>query len=282
MAKVIQLHKAGDSEEKWMPKTYSSCVDMTTYVPSSSANKIYFPIETSDNLNNALNKIVNEVTDHTQPKLKSGSSGTVLFTINGSPNQPVHFGDTITISGGGGGSGTVTTSGTPTTNTLAKFTGSTIIGNSAITETMSGSSVSHVNVSSALCVGTTTLTSGLKLQVEGNVYASGSVTCAASSSDKRLKTDVKPFKGLDIIEIMDYVQFKWNDDAVKLNNEYFKKNTINYGVIAQDVEGVIDDLVFDMPNGYKGVRYEKLIPIMAQAIKELKSEIDELKQQLKK
>lgn len=171
--------------------------------------------------------------------------------------QAIRIGDQLYKfpSGGGGGSGTVDTG---TTNQLAIYTGTNKVAGCA-----------NVTFSSNT------------LNVAGSVVATGNVTCLANSSDKRLKTDIEPFKGLDIIGNLNFVKFKWNDTACGLNGCY-KSDNVNYGVIAQDSEGVIDGFVFDMAGGYKGVRYEKLIPIMAQAIKELKGEIEELKQQLKK
>ena len=50
------------------------------------------------------------------------------------------------------------------------------------------------------------------------------------------------------------------------------------GVIAQEVEALgLPGLTNTRVDGYKAVRYEKLIPVLIEAIKELKSEIEELK-----
>jgi len=60
-----------------------------------------------------------------------------------------------------------------------------------------------------------------------------------------------------------------------LNNN---KNTSskNYGVIAQELEEILPDLVHET-NGYKSVDYLQLFGIMLAAIKELKQEINEFK-----
>lgn len=116
------------------------------------------------------------------------------------------------------------------------------------------------------------------LSTDGNFCAKGGVTAlVTSSSDKRLKKNIKPFNATEIVNKLKPVQFEWNNKAKKYNDNF--KDGKNYGLIAQDSDGIIDDLVFDLPDGkgYKGVRYEKLIPILLQAIKELKQEINDLK-----
>jgi len=118
----------------------------------------------------------------------------------------------------------------------------------------------------------------------GNLSSSGYVTALVSnSSDKRLKKEIKPFNAKQIIDKLKPVEFEWNKKANKYNNN-LELNKKNYGLIAQDSDGIIDNLVFDLPDGkgYKGVRYEKLIPILLQAVKEQQKEIDELKQIIKK
>jgi hypothetical protein len=49
------------------------------------------------------------------------------------------------------------------------------------------------------------------------------------------------------------------------------------GVIAQEIEEVLPELVQTRDNGYKAVKYEKMVAFLIQAVKELKAEIEELK-----
>ena len=117
----------------------------------------------------------------------------------------------------------------------------------------------------------------------GNFYAVGAVTALqSSSSDKRLKKNIKSFNAKQIIDKLNPLEFEWNKKANKYNSN-LELNKKNYGLIAQDSDGIIDNLVFDLPDGkgYKGVRYEKLIPILLQAVKEQQKEIDELKRKIK-
>lgn len=112
-------------------------------------------------------------------------------------------------------------------------------------------------------------------EFRGNITAQGEVT-AYSSSDKRLKSNITPLtSSLSIIDKINPVSFNWNDKAVELNNT---KNTLskNYGVIAQELEEVLPDLVHTT-NGYKSVDYIQLIGVLLSAVKELHNEIKELK-----
>jgi uncharacterized protein YlzI (FlbEa/FlbD family) len=49
------------------------------------------------------------------------------------------------------------------------------------------------------------------------------------------------------------------------------------GVIAQEIEKVLPEVVITRDNGYKAVKYEKIIPLLIESVKELKAEIEELK-----
>ena len=49
------------------------------------------------------------------------------------------------------------------------------------------------------------------------------------------------------------------------------------GVLAQEVEKVLPEVVVTRDSGYKAVRYEKMVPLLIESIKELKAEIEELK-----
>lgn len=117
--------------------------------------------------------------------------------------------------------------------------------------------------------------------IQGAITSTGNITGFYSASDRNLKEDVQSFNAMDIVNALNPVSFRWNDDAKKINKDI--TNGMNYGVIAQDSEGVIDDFVFDLfgDGKYKGVRYEKLIPILLQAIKEQNTEIISLKNEIK-
>ena len=56
------------------------------------------------------------------------------------------------------------------------------------------------------------------------------------------------------------------------------KNGYEYGLIAQQVQKEFPEMVTLEEDGYLSIDYIQMIPVLVQCIKELKSEVDELKQ----
>lgn len=123
---------------------------------------------------------------------------------------------------------------------------------------------------------------GVMLEVGGSITATGNIT-AYSSSDKRLKENIIPIENaLEKIEKIDGVEFDWTDDFINKesggkgeDNFHFRKHDV--GVIAQEIQSVLPEVVAEREDGYLAVRYEKIVPLLIQSIKELKKEIEELK-----
>ena len=104
------------------------------------------------------------------------------------------------------------------------------------------------------------------LTIYGDVVAYG-------SSDKRLKENIQPIENaLDKLDNIGGYTFNWNDQE---DIHGHKGNDI--GVIAQEIEDILPEVVTTRDNGYKAVKYEKIVPLLIQAIKELKAEVDKLK-----
>ena len=117
----------------------------------------------------------------------------------------------------------------------------------------------------------------------GSFSATGNLT--AYSSDERLKN----FKGkienaLDKVDRLSGYYYEWNDIAKGIDAEAFK-DSVEVGVNAQEVEEVMPEVVTEAPivdihnldTNYKTVYYDKIVPLLIEAIKELKSEIEKLK-----
>jgi hypothetical protein len=102
----------------------------------------------------------------------------------------------------------------------------------------------------------------------GGIDYSDTSSSFLTSSDYRLKQDLKPINGLDLVSQIKVYDYEWKSDETRA-----------YGVLAHELQEVIPQAV----NGEKdaeqmqGVDYSKLVPILVQAIQELKAEIEILK-----
>ena len=117
------------------------------------------------------------------------------------------------------------------------------------------------------------------IDVSGAITADGDIT-AFFTSDQRLKENVVNIpNALDKVMDINGVEFDWSSEYIETHggeDEWFNRKH-QVGVIAQEVEKVLPEVVADRPDGYKAVRYEQLVPLLIEAIKELKTELDELK-----
>lgn len=95
---------------------------------------------------------------------------------------------------------------------------------------------------------------------------------AYATSDEDLKDNINLIpNSIEKIKALRGVTFEWNE---KSNKEIGKKEI---GVIAQDVEKVLPEIVKTRDNGYKAVDYQKLTAVLIEAVKEQQKQIDELK-----
>lgn len=109
----------------------------------------------------------------------------------------------------------------------------------------------------------------------GAVTAVGDIT-AYYSSDERLKNDLRPLEGMEIVSKLKGYRFHWDDD--KCEELEMEQRGKDVGVIAQEVMEVLPEVCIVRDNSYIGVRYDKLVPTLIQAINELQTQIDELKE----
>ena len=105
----------------------------------------------------------------------------------------------------------------------------------------------------------------------GEIYANSGRTNVvySTSSDYRLKEDLKTFKAVDIINQIPVYDFKWKETDFR-----------DYGVLAHEMQAVLPGLVKGDKDGEENqtVDYMAMVPILMQSIKELKAEIELLKQ----
>jgi hypothetical protein len=88
-------------------------------------------------------------------------------------------------------------------------------------------------------------------------------------SDERLKKDIVPIKSpLDKIMKLRGVSYTWKEEDKHGNGRYI-------GLLAQEVEKVLPELVLTDSDGYKSLSYDKLVPVLVEAIKEQQKNISE-------
>lgn len=88
-----------------------------------------------------------------------------------------------------------------------------------------------------------------------------------TTSDVSLKDNIEPIVNpLNVLEQITGYSFNWKSDGSKA-----------YGFTAQDLEKILPDIVKTRDDGIKGINYLNLIAFLVEAVKEMKKEINELK-----
>ena len=115
----------------------------------------------------------------------------------------------------------------------------------------------------------------MRLESDGDLHVDGDVIAASTtiSSDEKLKTNIETIpNALDKVEKIKGVSFDWKKDGSK-----------SAGVIAQDIEKIMPDLVKEkesLSDGEKSlsVNYNGLIGVLVEAVKELSAKVKELEE----
>ena len=230
----------------------------------------------------------------------TGTLSSNVFSGNGAPLSSLNAVNIAhgTLGVGRGGTGTSSTPtngqlliGNGTNYTLAGITGTTnqiTVTNGSGSITLSGpqdlgtgSSVQHGSF------GVGTAASG----TTGEIRATNNIT--AYYSDRRLKKNIKRIENaLDKISKINGVSFQSNEVAQRYG---YTDNKVQIGVIAQEIEKVLPEVVVPAPfdigkndegeysisgEHYKTVQYDKLVPLLIEAIKELKEEFEAFKRKV--
>ena len=107
-----------------------------------------------------------------------------------------------------------------------------------------------------------------------NFRISGDIV-AYATSDKKFKDNLNIIENpINKVQQLNGYTFDWND-----KQDLYKGK--DYGVVAQEVEKIMPEIVDTRFDGHKAVKYEKIVPLLIESIKELKTEIEELKKQIK-
>ena len=128
----------------------------------------------------------------------------------------------------------------------------------------------------------------------GEVLVAGQLTSGAYilPSDIRLKENVTPLRSasselttLNQVLNMNVVQYNYKDHiSINMTNvsdtdesTSKKNNLLHFGLIAQELQEIYPNLIHEGQDGYLGINYVEMVPVLIRAIQELKEEIDELK-----
>ena len=166
---------------------------------------------------------------------------------------------------------TASIDGSGTTNYVPKFNGTSSVTNSVLYD-----DGDQIIVGGTIPHSTAKLTVSGGAMVAGTFHSHGAITSngditAFNSSDERLKDDIKLIPdALGKVEAINGVTFVWNDKSDKEGNDV--------GVLAQQVEEVLPEVVVTRDDGYKAVRYDKVIPLLVEAIKELSEKVKRLEE----
>jgi len=107
------------------------------------------------------------------------------------------------------------------------------------------------------------------------MYVTGDIV-SDRFSDQRLKENIQKIKNATHkIKKIRAANFDWNKNQ-KIYNGH------DIGLIAQDIEKVIPEAVSDRENGFKGVQYHKVIPLLVASIREKQNKINNLKKKIER
>jgi hypothetical protein len=112
----------------------------------------------------------------------------------------------------------------------------------------------------------------------GRIDASGDIV-AYSTSDKNFKENIIPIpNALEKISKISGNTYDWKENMKEYHG--FEGNDV--GVIAQEIEAVLPQLVTTRETGYKAVKYDKLVALLIEGIKEQQTQIHSLTLEIEK
>jgi hypothetical protein len=175
-------------------------------------------------------------------------------------------------------SATTTAASANTANQIVLRDGSGNFSAGTITATLSGNATNISAYTINQSVGSSNSPTFTGLTINGAITATGDIT--AFFSDMRLKTNIRTIdSALNKVMQLGGYYYNPNDLAIELGASQDRDERV--GVMAQEVMEVlphaIKDAPFDKTGTYKAVQYEKIVPLLIEAMKEQQSQIEELK-----
>ena len=199
-------------------------------------------------------------------KTISGASNTLSNIANASlTNSSV----TVTAGTGMSGGGAVSLGGSVT------LTNAGVTSNVAGTGVTVSGATGAVTISIGQSVATTATPTFGNLTINGTITATGDIT-AYYTSDKRHKNNIQTISNAVLkVKQLNGVTWEWNDDVNEVT-----KSTPKTGLIAQEVQSVLPQVVTERNDGFLALDYSKMVGLLVEAIKEQQTQIDKLKAQI--
>ena len=221
-----------------------------------------------------------------------GASGAVTFysTFN-TGNSAAGFGGNVGVGGTLGATGAVTFGSTLNVASTTGFGGNVGVGGTlgATGAVTFGSTLNVTGTSTLTNIGATGVIAfrhvftngGLNVGATGagvgEIRATGDIT-AYYSSDAKFKDNVVEIpNALEKIKSIRGVTFDWNEEYIKSHggeDGYFVRKR-DVGVIAQEIQKVLPELVVERSEGYLAVKYDRIVALLIQAVKELSDKLEE-------
>ncbi len=121
-------------------------------------------------------------------------------------------------------------------------------------------------------------TDPIQLQVTGQIASTDNIT-AYYSSDIKLKDNLRPIESalFKVNQISGY-EFDWNEHSHEIQQE--KGHDV--GLVAQEVEKVLPEVIQIREDGIKAIAYDKVVPLLVESIKELSQKVDKQDKEIKR
>ena len=123
-------------------------------------------------------------------------------------------------------------------------------------------------------VGIKTTAPAQRLHVIGNILASGTIT----SSDERYKEGIQELKNSTAL-LSSIRPVAYNFRTAEFPEGQFD-DKLHYGILAQELETVLPNLVYTDLEGYKGINYTELIPLLIKSNQEQQTLIETQQKQI--
>ena len=204
--------------------------------------------------------VFNATTAMTSPAFTGG-----VFNAATSMTSPTFTGATFVAS-----TSVTSPSGTISGSTVngGTFNGTTFSGSTFSGSTISGSTVNGGTFNGTTFSGTTV--SGTTVY-GGTIQSYGDIV--AYASDDRLKNKLGNIESaVEKVKTLNGFHFRWNDKAKELGMD----DKLHVGMSAQEIQKVLPEVIRPAPasNEFLTIQYERVVPLLIEAIKELSAKID--------